>query len=172
LLVSPSLLLHPARHATEHRNATPFSIAAFADQLEKRRLDYEEITKRLQFPYIPSEASKSVAYYGHEEMATSQEPFISISSEQAGMVFWMGDLNCLSNLPVLNSTFSRSSQLTAPLSLSFASLDRVDLPDEEGWALVMKKDVKGLLLKDQLNRERAIGRVFAGFEEGDIRFPP
>lgn len=37
---------------------------------------------------------------------------------------------------------------------------------------MMKKDVKGLLLKDQLNRERAIGRVFAGFEEGDIRFPP
>jgi len=36
----------------------------------------------------------------------------------------------------------------------------------------MKKDVKALLLKDQLNRERAVGRVFAGFEEGEIRFPP
>lgn len=33
-------------------------LAAFADQVEKRRLDYEEITKRLKFPYVPSEASK------------------------------------------------------------------------------------------------------------------
>ncbi|KAL7408877.1 Endonuclease/exonuclease/phosphatase [Mrakia frigida] len=126
-----------------HLTTVTAHLAAFADQLEKRRLDYEEITKRLRFPYVPSEAAKSVTHYGNHEIPECQDPFINISSEQAGTVFWSGDLNY-----------------------------RVDLPDEEGWSLVMKKDVKALLLKDQLNRERAIGRVFAGFEEGDISFPP
>ncbi|KAG0556610.1 hypothetical protein KC19_11G067000 [Ceratodon purpureus] len=49
---------------------------------------------------------------------------------------------------------------------------RIDLPDDETWILVNQCDWKTLLPKDQLKVERDAGRVFQGWEECAINFPP
>ncbi|XP_024360750.1 type I inositol polyphosphate 5-phosphatase 10 isoform X2 [Physcomitrium patens] len=49
---------------------------------------------------------------------------------------------------------------------------RIDLPDLETWILVNQSDWKSLLPKDQLKVERDAGRVFQGWHEDAISFPP
>jgi phosphatidylinositol-bisphosphatase len=49
---------------------------------------------------------------------------------------------------------------------------RIDLPDKETWILVNQSDWKSLLPKDQLRTEREAGRVFKGWHESEIYFPP
>nr|XP_024356469.1 type IV inositol polyphosphate 5-phosphatase 6-like isoform X3 [Physcomitrium patens]XP_024356470.1 type IV inositol polyphosphate 5-phosphatase 6-like isoform X3 [Physcomitrium patens] len=49
---------------------------------------------------------------------------------------------------------------------------RIDLPDMETWALVNQCDWKSLLARDQLKMERNAGRVFKGWHEDVITFPP
>ncbi|XP_024402190.1 type I inositol polyphosphate 5-phosphatase 10 [Physcomitrium patens] len=49
---------------------------------------------------------------------------------------------------------------------------RIDLPDKETWILVNQCDWKSLLPRDQLSIERDAGRVFKGWHEEVINFPP
>ncbi|KAG0564895.1 hypothetical protein KC19_8G148500 [Ceratodon purpureus] len=49
---------------------------------------------------------------------------------------------------------------------------RIDLPDKETWILVNQCDWKSLLPKDQLRVEKDAGRVFKGWHEDTINFPP
>nr|XP_024359315.1 type I inositol polyphosphate 5-phosphatase 8-like isoform X3 [Physcomitrium patens]PNR31685.1 hypothetical protein PHYPA_025807 [Physcomitrium patens] len=49
---------------------------------------------------------------------------------------------------------------------------RIDLPDKETWILVNQCDWKSLLPRDQLRMERDAGRVFKGWHEDAISFPP
>jgi hypothetical protein len=49
---------------------------------------------------------------------------------------------------------------------------RIDLPDKETWILVNQCDWKSLLPKDQLKTEREAGRVFKGWHENAVNFPP
>ncbi|KAJ5072867.1 inositol 5-phosphatase [Anaeramoeba ignava] len=64
-------------------------------------------------------------------------------TEQFQYLFWFGDLNY-----------------------------RCEYPFDVGVELGMKKDYQKLLEKDQLKREMSQGKVFQGFSEGKIDFPP
>lgn len=88
---------------------------------------------------------------GVSESVATARPGSSDHSASYGImehdyVFWLGDLNYRIDLP-LEETMMRAKS---------GSLD----------------DLNHLLAFDQLNQERAAGRVFVGFHEGSIRFPP
>ncbi|KAJ2844637.1 Inositol-1,4,5-trisphosphate 5-phosphatase 1, partial [Coemansia erecta] len=58
-------------------------------------------------------------------------------------VFWLGDLNY-----------------------------RVDLPNDQTRSLVAQGQLQSLMMYDQLSTQMAAGRVFSGYTEADIDFPP
>lgn len=66
---------------------------------------------------------RSVTHYGHEELATGEEPVVSISSVAAGLVFWAGDLNCrrLVSLLFLSLILDASADTSLALALQTGS---------------------------------------------------
>jgi len=78
-------------------------------------------------------------------------------------VFWAGDLNYRLNVAGRSVASTKSG-------------DKDNTVSEEEMQVVLGKiqagNLSDLLARDQLLCERGMGRVFAGFEEGAIRFPP
>ena len=72
-------------------------------------------------------------------------------------VFWLGDLNYRLDFGKVHE----KQELT---------------PERQFWATIVKQihanRWKDLLKYDELRKEKAASRVFAGFREGDISFPP
>ncbi|KAJ3425024.1 inositol 5-phosphatase [Anaeramoeba flamelloides] len=64
-------------------------------------------------------------------------------TQQFHYLFWFGDLNY-----------------------------RVELPYDLGVKLAKKNKIQNLLMHDQLNKELKAGRVFEGFQEGEIKWKP
>lgn len=68
-------------------------LAAHTDQLAKRQADYQTISSRIQFPFVPSEEALSIHSFLPRVAGGSQRP-IELADPGAGTVFWAGDLNC------------------------------------------------------------------------------
>ncbi|CED83996.1 type ii inositol--trisphosphate 5-phosphatase [Phaffia rhodozyma] len=71
-------------------------LAAFADQLDKRRLDFEEISRRLKFPFNSDQAIESVGWYGIKSPRSGP---VTLAHEEVGLCFWLGDLNYRIDMP-------------------------------------------------------------------------
>jgi hypothetical protein len=93
-------------------------LAAFADQVDKRQADYETISSKISFPYIPSEDALTMHAYSSrsDEIPSS----IGLADERAGTVFWAGDLNC--------SFMSSAPDFSLLFFLLYALLTKLPLP--------------------------------------------
>ena len=56
--------------------------------------------------------------------------------------------------------------------LNFRLVEEYEKSPEEIWDMVKRKDIKSLLMFDQLQYVRNRGEAFSEFEEGEIKFPP
>ncbi|KAJ3286688.1 hypothetical protein HK104_008910 [Borealophlyctis nickersoniae] len=144
-------------------------LAADTSMVDRRNQDFADICRRLIFP-LPMQYKDYTAYAHSNPWVTGLWDVAADSSSGAGNVaamvagsaaagvapgksavtifdgdhlFWMGDLNY-----------------------------RVPIPDSEAKAMLSAGSVKELLEFDQLTIERRAKRVFQGFDEGPIEFPP
>lgn len=117
-------------------------LAAHRENVIGRNADFESVFKKTSFD-IGDEAVKEVINGGSLKQWANGTSTVEINDHD--LVFWIGDLNY-----------------------------RVD--DSLGTEQVLDMAKKGildeLLQHDQLNIERAAGRVFQGFQEGKITFKP
>ena len=117
-------------------------LAAHRENVSGRNSDFANIYQKTSFD-IGEEAIREVIRSGSlSQWATGSS---SVGAADHDVVFWIGDLNY-----------------------------RVDesLSTERVIELAEKGDLDELRSLDQLNIERAAGRVFQGFEEGVLRFRP
>ncbi|KAJ2898870.1 Inositol-1,4,5-trisphosphate 5-phosphatase 1 [Coemansia aciculifera] len=49
---------------------------------------------------------------------------------------------------------------------------RIDLPYDQACALISQRQLKSLMMYDQLSMQVATGKVFRGYQEAEIHFPP
>lgn len=117
-------------------------LAAHRENVAGRNADFANVFQKTAFD-IGQEAVKEVIRGGSLKQWATGTSHVVISDHD--LVFWLGDLNY-----------------------------RVDdiLSVEEVMELSNKGILDELLQNDQLNIERAAGRVFQGFQEGAINFKP
>ncbi|KAH8550863.1 Endonuclease/exonuclease/phosphatase, partial [Umbelopsis sp. PMI_123] len=128
-------------------------LAAFMNQVERRNQDYAEICKRLVFPNVPDDKT---------DYATS----LWNDGGDEGVLF-IENSNIVRNWSQQNSIF-HSDHLIWVGDLNY----RINLTEPEVKAALQKRDLKSLIEYDQLNIERASGRAFRVFNEGEIDFLP
>lgn len=117
-------------------------LAAHRENVVGRNADFQNIFSKMAFDIGYEAAKQSIQNGSLSQWATGSQ---SIGAADHDICFWIGDLNY-----------------------------RIDdcLSTEEVLALSQKGQLETLRRNDQLNIERAEGRVFQGWEEGLLRFPP
>jgi phosphatidylinositol-bisphosphatase len=117
-------------------------LAAHRENVAGRNADFVNILGKLSFD-VGEETVREVIRNGSMSQWASGSASVAITDHD--LIFWLGDLNY-----------------------------RVDesLPTAKIMELVEKGKITELRPLDQLNMERREGRVFQGFEEGIITFPP
>ncbi|WVQ76507.1 hypothetical protein IAR50_006177 [Cryptococcus sp. DSM 104548] len=156
-------------------------LAAFSTALDRRRLDFSTLRSTLTFPRPPitnvdafkppitrvnsSVSTKSAGIKdgksedGKEDEGNEEKVGVDVVNpvfeefwpeegkalgvDDSHVLVWLGDLNY-----------------------------RIDLPDAEVREKVEAQEWQSLLEKDQLRQDAAAKKSFAGFQEGDIDFPP
>ena len=117
-------------------------LAAHRENVAGRNADFVNVLSKLSFE-VGEDAVREVIRNGSMSQWASGSSAVGIPDHD--LVFWLGDLNY-----------------------------RIDeqLPTQKVLELSEKKANAELRPLDQLNIERREGRVFQGFEEGEINFPP
>lgn len=117
-------------------------LAAHRENVAGRNADFANIFSKISYD-IGDEAVKEVIRSGSLSQWATGTSSVGISDHD--LAFWMGDLNY-----------------------------RVDesIPTEKVIELSNANELNELRVNDQLNIERAQGRVFQGFEEGKLMFQP
>lgn len=127
-------------------------LAAHTENVAGRNSDYKNIYEKAVFtPVVTSEGAANLLETQNFESKhqlhyrTGLSLLEEFGIKEHDLVFWIGDLNY-----------------------------RIDeaIPMEDVFLKVNQNDFKHLLEHDQLNVERAEKRVFHGFSEGTINFPP
>ena len=117
-------------------------LAAHRENVAGRNADFHNIFQKLRYD-IGDEAVKEVIRSGSLSQWATGNSFVTLTDHD--LSFWMGDLNY---------RVDESISTEAVINLS-----------EKG-------QLDQLIANDQLNIERAAGRVFDKFEEGPIKFRP
>ena len=117
-------------------------LAAHRENVAGRNADFLNVSSKLQYNIGYEAAKQSIQNGSLSQWASGSQ---SIGLNDHDIAFWMGDLNY-----------------------------RIDetIPTEEVLNLSQKHEIEKLRRNDQLNIERAEGRVFQGWEEGQINFLP
>eukprot|EP00934_Nitzschia_sp_Nitz4_P002818 Nitzschia sp. Nitz4//scaffold85_size83877//58734//64309//NITZ4_005237-RA/size83877-processed-gene-0.128-mRNA-1//1//CDS//3329559161//2808//frame0 len=117
-------------------------LAAHRENVAGRNADFVNVLSKLSFD-VGETAVRETIRNGSMSQWASGSSSVGIADHDA--VFWLGDLNY-----------------------------RIDesLPTEKVLHMAEANQIKELSAMDQLNIERREGRVFQGFQEGDIAFPP
>jgi phosphatidylinositol-bisphosphatase len=117
-------------------------LAANRENVSGRNADFANVLQKTSFD-IGEEAIREVIRSGSLTQWSTGTSSVGIADHD--LVFWLGDLNY-----------------------------RIDesMTTEKVLELAEKKQLDELRTLDQLNIERAHGRVFQDYEEGIIRFPP
>lgn len=124
-------------------------LAAHRDKVDARNKDFASIMERTAFSGEGESLTEGEGGAGGRpaRQLTTSRP-IPISEHE--FIVWLGDLN-----------YRVDSVVSVETAMSLAKESK-----KSPGAL------ESLYRHDQLRRERAEGRVFQGFEEGEIRFPP
>lgn len=117
-------------------------LAAHRENVIGRNADFQNIYTKLQYD-IGYEAAKQSIQNGSLAQWYSGSQIIGVSDHD--IAFWIGDLN-----------YRIDESLSTELVLNMSQ----------------KMDLEQLRRHDQLNMERQEGRVFQGWEEGRLDFPP
>ncbi|GIL84933.1 hypothetical protein Vretifemale_13525 [Volvox reticuliferus] len=146
---------------------------AEGDEL-RRNADMHEILRRAIFTSAPDGG-------GAVAMTAASAALISASlgpghwpSSTSGitdhdLVIWVGDLNYrISTVPSAGTTASLAAGTTGEVR----PMGQLGLTDADVRAAIRTGRLDLLLAADQLNRERAAGRVFQGWHEGRLTFLP
>lgn len=122
-------------------------LAASRNNVEARNSDFHNILEKSLLLPLSDEyySSSNETQTLMEKCTSSQVDNTSYTILEHDLIFWIGDLNY--------------------------RID-VSLQLEDIMELLSKENYLALRKKDQLNIERALGRVFEGFEEAPLNFPP
>jgi len=117
-------------------------LAAHRENIAGRNADYENILTKVSFD-VGEEAVREVIQSGSLRQWASGNSSVTIPDHD--LVFWFGDLN-------------------------YRIDESISLEQVMEWS--NNGNFKDLRINDQLNLERAAGRVFQGFEEEELTFKP
>lgn len=117
-------------------------LAAHRENVKGRNSDFNNIATKLSFKIGPVEIGSEIMNVSLSHWLAENS---SIGTLDHDITFWMGDLN-------------------------YRIVEAIDT--DKIIALCQNGTIEPLRALDQLNIERAAGRVFQGFEEGTLAFPP
>jgi hypothetical protein len=128
--------------------------AARPTRLKERENDYCQITERLKLDTVALDAGLDLIH-------------------QHDHVFWFGDLNYrVTRLIVTLFKIAVCFPAIYERLLTLLVFVQVELPFDHAVALARVEDWTALLSSDQLRREMANNRVFCGYTETPVNFPP
>ena len=117
-------------------------LAAHRENVKGRNADFLNVFQKTSFEVGENVVRETIRNGSMSQWALGSS---TVGAADHDIVFWLGDLNY-----------------------------RIDesMPTEKVLALAIQKNLAPLRTLDQLNIERKEGRVFKGFEEGVLNFPP
>ncbi len=141
-------------------------LAAHQHAVKQRNSNYHRIEALLPLRprgmTAPQVAAGSSGADGSDDDDVESPSRREHASSLFDITIWMGDLNYR-----VNGNRAAIDALLAPPGERQRAA-----PDWAGEEAHWERNLAVLLANDQLQRERAAGRAFAGFEEGDIAFRP
>ncbi|KAJ3205252.1 hypothetical protein HDU67_008937 [Dinochytrium kinnereticum] len=149
-------------------------LAADTNFVDRRNQDFNEICRRLQFPFNPANVSSPLqaslappATYGDYKTYLHRNPWVMNSIDLSGNGDAFGSLSMNVGNKSLTGIFDSDHIFW------FGDLNyRVPLSDVDAKAMLDEGKLKDLLLYDQLLQEKRLKRAFTDFDESGIDFAP